>query len=96
VKAYVIFYVKTVRDLAGLEEYRKAGGTTLQKFGGVFRARRGRFEVLEGDPILGVVMLEFPSMDQARAWYESDEYQFALKLRVAASSSQAVLCEALP
>jgi uncharacterized protein (DUF1330 family) len=95
-KAYVIFYVKTVSDLAGLEEYRKVGGPTLQKFGAVFRIRRGRFEVLEGDPVLGVVMLEFPSMEQARAWYGSEEYQAAKQLRLAASSSQAVLCEGLP
>ena len=95
-KAYVIFYVKAVSDLAALEEYRKIGGPTLQKFGAVFRVRRGQFEVLEGDPVLGVVMLEFPSMEQARAWYRSEDYRAALKLRLAASSSQAVLCEGLP
>jgi uncharacterized protein (DUF1330 family) len=95
-KAYVIFYMKTVSDLKALEEYRKIGGPTLQKFGAVFRVRRGAFEVLEGDPILGVVMLEFPSMEQARTWYQSEEYGVALKLRLAASSSQAVLCEGLP
>jgi uncharacterized protein (DUF1330 family) len=92
-KGYVIFYLKAVRDLAGLEEYRRLAGPALQKFGGVFRVRRGRFEVLEGDPILGVVLVEFPSMDQARAWYDSAEYQQALRLRLAASGSQAVLCE---
>jgi uncharacterized protein (DUF1330 family) len=95
-KAYVVFYMKTVHDRQALEEYRKIGGPTLQKFGAVFRVRRGAFEVLEGDPILGVVMLEFPSMEQARAWYRSDDYQVALKLRLGASSSQAVLCEGLP
>jgi uncharacterized protein (DUF1330 family) len=94
--AYVIFYLKTVRDLAGLEEYRRLAGPALQKFGGVFRIRRGRFEVLEGDPVLSVVMLEFPSMEQARAWYDSAEYQAALKYRLAASGSQAVLCEGCP
>jgi uncharacterized protein (DUF1330 family) len=95
-KAYVIFYVKSVRDLAALEEYRRIGGPTLEKFGAVFRVRRGRFEVLEGDPVLGVVMLEFASMEQARAWYGSEEYRVALKMRLDASSSQAVLCEGLP
>jgi uncharacterized protein (DUF1330 family) len=94
-KAYVIFYVKSVSDLAGLEEYRRRAGPALQKAGGTFRIRRGRFEVLEGEPILGVVMLEFPSMEQARAWYDSAEYQEPLKLRLASSTSQAVLCEGL-
>jgi uncharacterized protein (DUF1330 family) len=94
--AYVIFYLKTVRDLAGLEEYRRLAGPALQKFGGAFRIRRGRFEVLEGDPVLSVVMLEFPSMEQARAWYDSAEYQAALKYRLAASGSHAVLCEGCP
>jgi uncharacterized protein (DUF1330 family) len=95
-KAYVIFYVKTLHDLAGLDEYRKLARPTLQKFGAVFRVLKGRFEVLEGEPILSVVVLEFPSMEQARAWYDSAEYQAALKYRLAASSSQGVLCEALP
>jgi len=94
-KAYVIFLVESVHDLAGLEEYRRIGRPTLQEYGAEFRIVRGRFEVLEGDPVSSVVMLEFPSMERARAWYHSAEYQTALKARLAASSCHTVLCEAL-
>jgi uncharacterized protein (DUF1330 family) len=94
-KAYVIFFVESVHDLARLEEYRRVARPTLQEYGAEFRVVRGRFEVLEGDPVSGVVMLEFASMERARAWYHSPEYQTALKHRLAASSSRTVLCEAL-
>lgn len=93
--AYAIFCVKNVTDPAGLAEYKRLAGPTMEKFGAVFRVVRGEFEVLEGEPLLSVVMLEFPSMAAAREWYRSPEYQAALKLRLAASSSQAVLCAGL-
>ena len=35
----------------------------------------GRLEVLEGDPVEGVVIAEFPSLEAAKAWYESPAYQ---------------------
>lgn len=94
--AYVIFQVKEMRDPAGLEEYKRLATPTLARHGAKFRILRGEFEVLEGDPVLGVVMLEFPSMAEARAWYYSPEYQDAMKHRVAASSSLGVLCEGRP
>jgi uncharacterized protein (DUF1330 family) len=93
VSAYVIFCLEKLDDPAALAEYRRLAGPTLEKFGAVFRVRRGEFEVLEGKPVLGVIMLEFPSMVAARAWYNSPEYQAALKHRLAASTSHAILCE---
>jgi uncharacterized protein (DUF1330 family) len=35
----------------------------------------GRYEVLEGDTIEGIVIAEFPSFEAAKAWYESPAYQ---------------------
>ena len=91
--AYVIVYVRSIVDAAELAEYRRIGLPTLAEAGVNVLVRNGRFEVLEGDPIHGVVMLEFPSMDEARAWYDSPGYQEALKHRVAGADCQAVLVE---
>ena len=93
--AYVIFYVKNVTDPAGLAEYKRLAGPTLKSFGGEFRVLRGEFEVLEGDPVMSVIMLEFPSMAAARSWYGSPAYQAALKHRLAAANCQGILCESL-
>jgi uncharacterized protein (DUF1330 family) len=93
--AYIVFLGKQMHDESKLEEYKRLVRPTLAKFGAVVRVLRGEFEVLEGDPIISAAMIEFPTMEQARAWYRSPEYQEALKHRLAASSTQAVLCESL-
>jgi uncharacterized protein (DUF1330 family) len=96
VSAYVIFFVKSVHDPEPLETYKRLVKPTLEKYGAVVRALKGRFEVLEGDPLLGIAMIEFASMADARAWYDSVEYQSVLKYRLAASSTQTVLFEGVP
>ena len=50
---------------------------------------------LEGDPIEGAVILEFPDMAAARAWYDSPSYQAAVKFRRAGSKSRAFFIEGL-
>jgi uncharacterized protein (DUF1330 family) len=41
----------------------------------------GPTETIEGEPCEGMVLLEFPDVESARAWYFSEEYQEAAKLR---------------
>jgi len=55
----------------------------------------GAFEVLEGPPVEGVVLIQFPSLQAAKAWYESDAYQAALKHRLAGAEYRVVLVEGL-
>ena len=64
--AYFIVDVN-VQDAAGFEEYRKRVPATVEKYGGKFLVRGGKFEKLEGvwQPTR-VVLLEFPSLEQAR------------------------------
>lgn len=45
--------------------------------------------MLEGDPVLSVIMLDFSSMAAARSWYSTPEYQVALKHRLAAADYRA-------
>jgi len=73
--AYLIVDID-IRDAAGLEEYRNRIPGTLAKYGGRFIVRGGKFEKLEGDwEPRRLVVLEFPSVKQAKEWYDSEEYR---------------------
>ena len=91
--AYVIVFVESVNNPAGLGEYRRIGVPTLKQYNAKALVRNGKFETLEGAAPQSVVTLEFESMDAARAWYHSPEYQEALKHRLAAASCRVVLVE---
>ncbi|MEH0970633.1 DUF1330 domain-containing protein [Micromonospora sp. CPCC 205546] len=54
---------------------------TLEPFGGRFRVHGAEVEVREGDWPGTVVVIEFPDLDRARAWYDSPAYQEILPLR---------------
>ena len=92
---YVIAEVE-VTDPAAYEEYRKLVPATVQKYGGRFLTRGGKTETKEGGWIPSrFVILEFPSLEQARKWYESPEYAPALAIRKKASKSKLILAEGL-
>jgi uncharacterized protein (DUF1330 family) len=93
VKGYVIGEV-AVKDAAAYEEYRKQVLATIEKFGGRFLVRGGRSEGVEGAPPAGrIVILEFPSFDQAAKWYRSSEYAPLIRMRQGASSGRLILVE---
>lgn len=90
---YVIGEVE-VKDAATYEEYRKHVLATIQKYGGRFLVRGGRNEGLEGTAPAGrIVILEFPSYDQAARWYRSPEYAPLITLRQKASKGRLILVE---
>jgi uncharacterized protein (DUF1330 family) len=91
--AYVIFDIH-VDDLDAYAPYREPAGASVAAHGGRYLARGGAHEVLEGDwDVDRLVVLEFPTMEQARAWYHSAEYQEVLPIRQAASRGRGVLVE---
>lgn len=93
--AYVIAEVD-VTDAKAYDEYRKLVAPTIEKFGGRFLVRGGRVESKEGawqPPRL--VVVEFPSMDVAQAWYHSEDYAPALALRTKASKSRLIIADGL-
>lgn len=93
--AYVIAELE-VTDPAGFEEYRKGVPATIAAYGGRYLARGGALESLEGDWIpKRMVVLEFPGMAQAKAWYTSAEYRDLLALRQRTSQSKILLLEGL-
>ena len=91
--AYVIGEIE-VTDAAVYEDHRKQVAATVQKYGGRFVVRGGKVEALEGGwSPKRLVMLEFPSMEQAQKWYRSSEYAPLIALRQRASRGRLVLVE---
>ena len=91
--AYVINDMD-VTDAALLDDYKKLSPLTVAQYGGRFLARGGATEVLEGTwTPKRLVILEFPSVAQAKAWVNSAEYAPARRLRQKASRSNMVVIE---
>lgn len=93
--AYVIVQVD-VKEPARYEDYKKMVPPSLEKFGGRFLVRGGKTHTLEGDwAPTRFVMLEFPSVEQAKAWWDSPEYRVARDLRWATAESQLIIAEGI-
>jgi len=94
--AYFLVDIREVKDAAKVDQYRSRVAPVVEKFGGRYLVRGGPFEVVEGtyQPVR-LVLLEFPSMEQARRWYDSEEYRDLKQLRLAACVSNAVLVTGL-
>jgi uncharacterized protein (DUF1330 family) len=94
--AYVIADVD-VKDAEKYAQYRPIAARTVAQYGGRFLVRGGEAEPLEGGwSPKRIVVLEFPSMEQARRWYSSPEYAPGIALRQAASVGRLVLVEGAP
>ena len=79
--AYVIVDID-VKDSEGYKEYVKVAPATVAQFGGRYIARGGANETLEGEWRANrLVILEFPSIEQAKTWLTSSEYAPARALR---------------
>jgi uncharacterized protein (DUF1330 family) len=85
--AYLIAQLR-VHDWDTYRQYAARTPAIIAKHGGRFLARGGATEILEGDaPERRVVIIEFPSMEAARAFYHSPEYQEAKAIRMPAAEA---------
>ncbi|MDP3493360.1 MAG: DUF1330 domain-containing protein [Hyphomonadaceae bacterium] len=80
--AFVIAIREKTHDAAELAAYRAAARDARGDHKLQVRVANGQQRVLEGAPVEGVVILEFPSMDEAQAWYDSPAYQSAREHRL--------------
>jgi uncharacterized protein (DUF1330 family) len=79
--AYVLANVD-VTDAAGFAQYREKVPATIAKYGGRYLARGGTTVVAEGSMTpKRVVLLEFPNLEAARAWFESPDYEPLARMR---------------
>jgi uncharacterized protein (DUF1330 family) len=91
--AYVIGDIE-VTEPAAFQEYRNRIGATVEQYGGKFVVRGGRVNPKEGDwQPRHVVMLEFPSFEQAESWYNSSEYKPLIAMREKAARTNLIIVE---
>lgn len=76
--------------------YPEAAQRTAARYGGRYRVRGGAITALEGDfDLRRVVVIEFPSMEDLRAWYADEEYQSWIPVRQRLSESRLVAVEGI-
>jgi uncharacterized protein (DUF1330 family) len=97
VKAFVIVQI-TINDWDGYGQYGSAAHQEIfDKFHGRAIGVDEEVEIVEGSwPCTRTVLIEFPSKQLARAWYESDEYQAVVGLRHGSATSNLVIVSGLP
>lgn len=92
-KAYTVAEI-SVDDPDAYKAYVSAVGPIVEAFGGVYIVRAGATVPKEGAPPAGrIVIIEFPTMAAALAFYDSPEYQAILPLRLNAATSRAFIVE---
>jgi uncharacterized protein (DUF1330 family) len=92
-KGYAIALVD-IHDEDRYAEYRAGTQASLDPYDGRFIVRGGATEAVEGSwDAQRTVVIEFPSIEQARAWYHSEAYQRIAAIRRDASTADIVLVE---
>lgn len=93
--AYVVVEVE-VQDKDRYETYKRMVPPTLTPYGGRFIVRGGEVEALEGEwAPKRLVIVEFPSVERAKAWWSSQEYAEAKALRQATAHSRMIVVAGL-
>ena len=91
-KGYIVARI-VVTDPGKYAEYVKDATEAIRKYGGRPLARGGAVETLEGEGRPRNVVIEFESLDQAKRYYRSPEYQAAKKKREGAAEADIVAVE---
>jgi uncharacterized protein (DUF1330 family) len=83
--AYLISAVEGFVDEATVRRYAELAGPAIERFGGRFVISNTEPVVVEGEtPLRHISMVEFPSIDEARSWYDSPDNVEARALTAAA------------
>jgi uncharacterized protein (DUF1330 family) len=91
--AYAVFIRDRVRDPDTMQTYLDEVGATFEGHQATRRAGHGPFQMLEGAAMESVVITEFPSIEAARAWYDSAAYREVRRLRHLAADYRAFIVE---
>jgi len=93
--AYLVVDIE-VTNPAQFEEYKKLAPAAIAKYGGRYLIRGGAYEAIEGDwKPQRLTVVEFESMEKAKAFYHSPEYQTAIKARKGAAKFKALLVQGI-
>ncbi len=83
--AYIVFTRERMRDKSEFDHYSKMVPSTMAGHSGKVLVAYGKSVTLEGASIEGCVIVEFPTIEAAQAWYESPAYREAREHRFKAS-----------
>lgn len=91
--AYVIAFIE-VTDPEKYARYTRLTPEAIAKHGGRFIIRGGKSLSLEGPPeTRRIITLEFPTFEQAKAFYDSPDYQHAKSFRDGAAKATFILVD---
>jgi uncharacterized protein (DUF1330 family) len=93
VAAYIIFIKEHEHDAKALAAYSEKARESLAGRPAKLLVYHGELETLEGPEAQEVVMIEFPSMEEARAWYRSEAYQKARNERFLAADFRVIMVQ---
>ena len=94
-KVYLIVHIE-VTNPELMEKYRELVPKIVAKYQGKYLVRGGDSEILEGDYFKHrIVLLEFPSRQQANNFYNSEDYAPVQMLRIEAGNNSIVLVEGI-
>ena len=93
--AYVVFTRERTRDDAEMAAYAPMAAASAAGHPIKALAAYGACETLEGAPIEGAVIVEFPDTAAAKAWYGSPAYQSAVKHRFLGGDYRVFITEGL-
>jgi uncharacterized protein (DUF1330 family) len=93
--AYIVFTRERLRDKAEMDTYSGLARATLAGHTAKAHVVYNKCETLEGAPIEGAVIVEFPSMEAAKAWYDGDAYRAAREHRFKGADYRVFITETL-
>jgi uncharacterized protein (DUF1330 family) len=96
-KAFAVVQI-AINDRDQYHQYETAGHLEIfDRFSGKLVGADENVEIVEGSwPFTRTVLIEFPSKELARAWYESEEYQAVVGLRHSSTTSNLVIVSGYP
>jgi uncharacterized protein (DUF1330 family) len=94
--AYAVAVIRETRFGDEIKEYLQRVDDTLAPFSGKYRIHGGPYQPLEGAWSGDLVVIEFPSMEQAQGWYGSDAYRAIRSLRTENTEGDVILVQGVP
>jgi uncharacterized protein (DUF1330 family) len=91
--AYVIFIKERTRNPSEIETYKKMAPAGMAGHPITMRVAHGRKEIVEGPDFEDMMMLEFPSFEEAKVWYNNPAYQAACEHRFRGGDYRAFIIE---
>ena len=94
-RGYLIGQVN-IKNLENYKQYSEVLPKIVTKYGGKYLVRGGNVELVEGDwNPKRIVVLEFPTMEQAKTWYNSAEYHDAKQMRFASADTNLLFADGI-